>query len=146
MSQLGRKSEGYSTLTWYMCEDINWQFIYATQNEIVLVYVDYIKIKDVGSVEENVIEQGLGGDEIHCFKVINIKDEHPNVDGRLSPIEHLAVRIAEFRKILVEVYGYNPMIHGVFISITSLVNVDKAIEPLKQSPNTDLRYSLITRH
>lgn len=28
MSQLGRNPEVYSTLTWYICEDINWQFIY----------------------------------------------------------------------------------------------------------------------
>lgn len=140
MSQLGRNPEVYSTLTWYICEDINWQLIYATQNEIVLVYIDYIK--EFGAIEEDVVEQGFTGDAIHSFKCINIKDAHPYVDGRLSPIEHLAVRIAEFRKILAKAYSYNPMIHGVYISTTSLMNLDKAIEPLKESLSTEFKVFL----
>lgn len=99
-------------------------------------------IKEIGTIEEDVIEQGFTGDEIHCFKCINIKYAHPYVDGRLSPIEHLAVRIAELRKILVKAYSCNPMIHGVYISTTSLVNLDKAIEPLKQPLSTEFKVFL----
>lgn len=69
MSQLGRNPEVYSTLTWYICEDINWQFIYATQNEIVLVYIDYIK--EIGTIEEDVIEQGFTGEVV--FRLVCLR-------------------------------------------------------------------------
>lgn len=140
MSQLGQRLEVYSTITWYLCDDINWQFFYATQNEIVLVYIDYTN--GIGSVEEDVIKQGFSGDDIHCFKFIHLKNEKLNVDERPSPIEHLSVRTAEFRKILDKAYGCYPMIHGIYISTTSLTNVDKAIEPFNKSANTEIRVFL----
>ena len=97
LAQLGGRPEVYSVLTWYLCEDINWQLIYATQNEIVLVYIDYTN--GIGSIEKDEIIKGISGDEKHHFKYINVKDKNQFVDGRLSPIECVfrSIPVHQFR-------------------------------------------------
>lgn len=104
MAQLGQMENVFSVLTWYLCEDVNWQFFYATQNEIVLVYVDYTN------------DHGSKG---------------------LDAIESLTCRITECRKILDRVYGYYPMIHGVFLSTISSLNEEQDIDPLGNSQNLE---------